>query len=65
MPASRRRKLKVPSTSKSGKPAEKPSSNMRQLAGCRYKRSDSRQVREGAGERLVVSVMPELSGHAK
>ena len=43
MPASRNLKLSVPSTSKSGKPAAKPSASMRRLAGCKYKRSASRQ----------------------
>ena len=33
MPASRSRKLSVPSTSSSGKPAEKPKASMRKLAG--------------------------------
>ena len=49
MPASRSRKLSVPSTSSSGKPAEKPSASMRKLAGCKYRRSASRQVRTVAG----------------
>jgi hypothetical protein len=35
MPASRKRKLKVPNTSKSGKPAENPKANMRKLVGLR------------------------------
>ena len=35
MPASRNLKLSVPSTSNSGKPAEKPSANMRKLEGLR------------------------------
>jgi hypothetical protein len=34
-PASRSLKLSVPSTSSSGSPAEKPSANMRRLAGSR------------------------------
>ena len=53
MPASRNLKLSVPSTSKSGKPAAKPSASMRRLAGCKYKRSDSRQVRTVAGNALL------------
>ena len=43
MPASRRRKLKVPSTSSKGRPADMPSSSMRRLAGSRYTRSDCAQ----------------------
>ena len=35
MPASRSRKLSVPSTSSKGSPAEKPSANMRSVAGSR------------------------------
>ncbi len=54
MPASRKRKLSVPSTSKSGKPAAKPSASMRKLAGCKYRRSASRQVRTVAGGALSV-----------
>ncbi len=53
MPASRKRKLSVPSTSKSGKPAAKPNANMRKLAGCKYRRSASRQVRTVAGGVLL------------
>ena len=36
MPASRRRKLRVPSTNSKGKPAAKPSASMRRLAGWPY-----------------------------
>jgi hypothetical protein len=35
MPASRRRKLSVPSTSSSGNPAENPSASMRKLGADR------------------------------
>ena len=42
-PASRRRKLSVPSTSKSGRPAAKPRASMRRLAGSRYTASAARQ----------------------
>ena len=35
IPASRSRKLSVPNTSKSGKPAENPKTNMRKLLGLR------------------------------
>jgi hypothetical protein len=45
MPASRNLKLSVPKTSSKGRPAEKPSANMRKLAGCKYRRKASRQVR--------------------
>jgi hypothetical protein len=38
---------------------------MRKLAGCKYKRSDSRHVRADASEGLVFSIMARLSGHAK
>ena len=54
MPASRSRKLSVPSTSSSGKPAEKPKASMRKLAGCKYRRSASRQVRTVAGGALLL-----------
>jgi hypothetical protein len=43
MPASRNRKLKVPKTNRSGKPAEKPKDNMRKLAGCKYTRKEASQ----------------------
>src|SRR3989344_4825063 len=54
MPASRRRKLSVPSTSSSGSPAENPSVSMRRLAGSRYtRRVCSQGVRCGfSGVRL-------------
>ena len=35
MPASRKRKLKVPNTNSKGKPAAKPNKSMRKLAGCK------------------------------
>ena len=43
MPASRKRKLNVPNTSNSGSPAEKPSDNIRKLAGCKYTRKAASQ----------------------
>ncbi|WP_228768262.1 hypothetical protein [Limnohabitans sp. DM1] len=64
MPASRNLKLRVPSTSKSGKPAAKPSNNMRKLAGCKYKRQASRQLRYwGKGDGVNVGIT-RLSGPA-
>jgi hypothetical protein len=58
MPASRRRKLSVPSTSSSGRPAEKPSVSMRRLAGSRYTRSVwSQDMRGAVGEGVVVGGM--------
>src|SRR3990167_6017164 len=47
-PASRRRKLSVPSTSSRGRPAENPSVSMRRLAGSRYtRRVCSQEARVG------------------
>jgi len=58
MPASRSLKLSVPNTSSKGNPAAKPSANMRRLAGCKYRRKASRQVRTvlGGGVSLGVAV---------
>jgi hypothetical protein len=51
MPASRRRKLSVPSTSSSGSPAEKPSASMRRLAGSTRAGFAARGcARRGSGE---------------
>lgn len=64
MPASRNLKLSVPKTSSKGNPAEKPSASMRQLAGCKYKRQASRQVRTvlvGVSDEVAVSDMGALS----
>ena len=49
MPASRRRKLRVPSTSSKGKPAAKPSASMRKLAGWPYTLSVSHHFSGAAG----------------
>src|SRR6218665_35169 len=48
-PASRRRKLSVPRTSRSGRPAAKPSASMRRLAPSRYTRRLLRPERRGGG----------------
>src|SRR5689334_11584563 len=58
-PASRSRKLSVPSTSSSGSPAEKPSASMRSVAGSRYTLSASRQDSGAVGEGAEVASAAE------
>ena len=49
-PASRKRKLNVPSTSSNGNPAAKPSASMRKLAGSRYTRHTRHHGGAGAAD---------------
>ena len=60
MPASRRRNESVPSTSNSGRPAEKPSVSMRRLAGSRYTRRVCSQGVRTAGERGGVGEVSDM-----
>ena len=63
IPASRRRKLKVPSTSNNGKPAENPSSSMRRLAGSRYTRIDCAHVGDGEDWSVTRRIPGKNSGN--
>lgn len=62
-PASRKRKLNVPSTSSNGNPAAKPSASMRKLAGSRYTRHTRHHGGAGAADGAgVTSVVEEAGG---